>query len=132
MVQCDECSLVNAITYYISFSKTMDQSVVFGGMLFSKLLTVLLDRLQTEKHLAYHTSKNKQGIASDLLFGEDYDQNIEGKIYFCRRSETKYLICYISDSQFISSLEFHMLKSRDHLYFFGSTGVCVNYGSTKF
>ena len=71
----------------------MDQSVVFGGMLFSKLFTVLLDRLQTEKYLAYHTSKNKQGIASDLLFGEDYDQNIEGKIYFCRRSETKYSIC---------------------------------------
>ena len=73
----------------------MDQSVVFGGMLFGKLFTVLLDRLQTEKHLAYHTSKNKQGIASDLLFGEDYDQNIEGKIYFCRRSETKYLICFV-------------------------------------
>ena len=73
----------------------MDHSVVFGGMLFSKLLTVLLDRLQTEKYLAYHTSKDKQGIASDLLFGEDYDQNIDGKIYFCVRSETKYQICHV-------------------------------------
>ena len=59
----------------------MDHSAVFGGMLFSKLLTVLLDRLQTEKYLAYHTSKNKQGIQSDLLLGEDYDQNMEGKIF---------------------------------------------------
>ena len=57
----------------------MDHSVVFGGLLFSKLFTVLLDRLQTEKYLAYHTSKNKQGIASDLLFRQDHDQNIEGK-----------------------------------------------------
>ena len=81
--------------------KTMDQSVVFGGMLFSKLLTVLLDRLQTEKYLAYHTSKNKQGIASDLLFGEDYDQNIEGKIYFYRNSETKYPICHVIHNTYL-------------------------------
>ena len=85
--------------YCISFSKSMDQSVVFGGLLFSKLVTVLLDRLQNEKYLAYHTSKNKEGITSDLLFRKDYDQNIEGKNYLCRRSETKYSICHVCNSQ---------------------------------
>ena len=65
---------------FISFSKSMDQSLVFGGLLFGKLFTVLLDRLQTDTHLAYNLSKNEQE-ASDLIFGDNYDQHIEGKNY---------------------------------------------------
>ena len=61
----------------------MDQSLVFGGLLFGKLFTVLLDRLQTDTaHLAYDLSKKQQVQTSDLIFGDDYDQHIEGKNYY--------------------------------------------------
>ena len=54
----------------------MDQSLVFGGLLFSKLVTTLLDRIQSEQHLAYHKSKNKP---TGLTYGDEYDQDTEGK-----------------------------------------------------
>ena len=75
--------LANRIAYCISFSKTMDQPVVLGGLIFGKLFSVLLERLLTDTDLAYHISKDKEEIASDLLFGDDldYDQHIQGKAY---------------------------------------------------
>ena len=54
----------------------MDHSMVVGGLLFSKLATVLLKRIQSEQHLAYHKSKNQHG----QKFEDNYDQYIEGKL----------------------------------------------------
>ena len=46
-----------------------------GGLLFSKFVTILLDRIQSEQHLEYHKSKVEQ---SDLILEDEYDQYIEG------------------------------------------------------